>query len=114
MDKNILTVCLIILTLCIIESVALICIKLGTWQRGAIAAFIYAALVVPLLMWAVQFEGIGMVNFIWNVLSTLVMFMVGIYWFHEKIDQSQLIGVITALFGIGIILLSPNNKKQKF
>ena len=65
----------------------------------------YGILVIPVLNEALQFEGIGMVNFIWNIFSTLIMFMVGIYMFDEKIENKQLIGVCLSLAGLFLILV---------
>lgn len=75
------------------------------------AASIYALAVVPLLVKTLEYEGIGMVNFLWNVFSTIIMFAIGIYVFGEKIAGLQLIGIILSLGGLGLILMADSTSK---
>lgn len=75
------------------------------------AASIYALAVVPLLVKTLEYEGIGMVNFLWNVFSTIIMFVIGTYIFSEKIVGLQLIGVILSLAGLGLILMADSTPK---
>ena len=89
-----------------IEAVALTLLRIGGTWNLATASAIFAFAVVPLLSKALQYEGIGMVNFIWNVFSTLVMFFIGLYIFAEKITALKTIGICIALLGIGIIILA--------
>jgi multidrug transporter EmrE-like cation transporter len=94
-----------------IEAVALTLLRMGgTWNLFT-ASFIFAFAVVPLLSKALEYEGIGMVNFVWNVFSTLVMFMIGMYVFSEKITALKTIGIVIALLGIGIIMLADDYQK---
>lgn len=89
-----------------IEAVALTLLRIGgTWNMISASA-IFAFAVVPLLSKALQYEGIGMTNFIWNVFSTLIMFFIGICIFAEKITTLKTIGIVIALLGIGIIILA--------
>ena len=70
----------------------------------------YAAGAVPLLAFATKYEGIGISNFLWNVLSTLIGFGIGIYFYKEKIRNMQIMGVIVSLVGVAMILLDPGAK----
>lgn len=89
-----------------IEAFALTLLRIGgTWNLVSASA-IFAFAVVPLLSKALQYEGIGMTNFIWNVFSTLIMFFIGIYIFSEKITALKTIGICVAFLGIGIIILA--------
>ena len=91
----------------IIEAVAMYNIR----HEGAIqlfqAMFLYGIIITPLLRFAALYEGIGIVNFLWNILSTLFGFAIGIYFFKEKITNLQAIGVAISLLGISLIILSP-------
>lgn len=93
-----------------IEAVALTLLRMENIHtilyRGVAAAAIYALAVVPLLLKTLQYEGIGMVNFLWNVFSTVLMFAIGVYVFGEKIASLQLIGVVLSLAGLGLILIA--------
>lgn len=92
----------------LIEAVGLYSVKLGGPQNLLVASLVYGAGVVPLLSKTVAYEGIGIVNFFWNILSTLLGFAIGIFYFKERIHHLQVIGVGLSLLGIGCILLAPS------
>jgi len=91
--------------LSIIEAGALSLLRIGGKWNILYAAGIYACFVVPLLSKALEWEGIGMVNFVWNVFSTVFMFLIGYYFFEEKLTYLKLVGISCCIFGIGILLL---------
>jgi len=89
-----------------IEGVALTLLRIGGPFNLAASSAIFAFAVVPLLSKVLEYDGIGMINFIWNVFSTLLMFCIGIYIFSEKITALKTIGILVALLGIGLIILA--------
>jgi multidrug transporter EmrE-like cation transporter len=91
--------------LSLIEAVGLSLLRIGGKWNIIYAAAIYACFVVPLLAKALEWQGIGMVNFIWNIFSTLMMFAIGYFFFEEKLTYLKAIGVFCSLFGISILLL---------
>jgi multidrug transporter EmrE-like cation transporter len=104
--KRLYELSLLMILLTSIEAVALTLLRIGGPWNIATASIIFAFAVVPLLSKALQYEGIGMVNFTWNVFSTLIMFFLGIYIFSEKITTFKTIGILIALLGIGITLIA--------
>jgi multidrug transporter EmrE-like cation transporter len=88
-----------------IEAFGLYNIRMGGLHHTALASLIYGLGVVPMLSKTMAYEGIGLVNFFWNVLSTLFGFVIGIYVFNEKIRYLQVIGVILSLLGLVLILV---------
>jgi drug/metabolite transporter (DMT)-like permease len=98
----------------LVEAFALYFIRLGGIENIVKASLIYGMGVVPLLVKGVEYEGIGFVNFFWNVFSTLFGFGIGLYLFKEKIRKLQVIGVIISLLGLGLILMSsgPDGKSK--
>ena len=92
----------------LVEAFGLYSIKLGGPRNLLTASLVYGAAVVPLLSKTVAYEGIGIVNFFWNILSTLLGFGIGIIYFKERIHYLQAIGVGLSLLGIGCILLAPS------
>jgi multidrug transporter EmrE-like cation transporter len=90
----------------LVEAPALTLLRMGGLNRMITASAIYALAVVPLLSIALQYEGIGMVNFFWNILSTLLMFAIGIFMFKEKVSNIQLVGIILSLLGLSLVVLS--------
>ena len=93
-----------------IEAVALYFIRAGGLMNISIASVLYAVGAVPLLSFATKYEGIGIANFLWNVLSTLIGFGIGIFMFKERIRNMQIMGVLVSILGVGMILLDPEAK----
>ena len=70
------------------------------------ACILYA--VQPLLFThALKYEGMGITNVIWNVISTALIIIVGVMVFKEKINTIQWVGIFLSIFAI--ILLSYKN-----
>ena len=93
-----------------VEAFGLFFIRAGGMLNMMKGSLFYGLGVVPLLSWAVKYEGIGLVNFMWNVLSTLFGFTIGIYLYKEKVHNMQIIGVLVSLTGLAMILLDPDAK----
>lgn len=89
----------------VIEAGALTLLRIGGKWNVLYSAAIFACAVVPLLSKALEWEGVGMVNFVWNVFSTVFMFLIGYYFFEEKLTYLKLVGILCCIFGIGILLL---------
>ena len=89
----------------VIEAGALTLLRIGGKWNVLYSAAIFACAVVPLLSKALEWEGVGMVNFVWNVFSTVFMFLIGYYYFEEKLTYLKLVGILCCIFGIGILLL---------
>ena len=94
----------------VVEAVALYYIRAGGLVNTSIASVLYALGAVPLLAFATKYEGIGISNFLWNVLSTLIGFGIGVYFYKEKIRNMQIMGVILSLVGVAMILMDPVKK----
>lgn len=92
----------------IIEAAGLTILRTKIYYSIPIASSIFAFLVVPLLAVALKYEGIGMVNFFWNIFSTVMMFLIGVYYFGEKLHSLQIIGIIFSLLGLFLILIDPD------
>jgi len=93
----------------IIEAVALYYIQkastTGALRLVFIAMAIYG-LVLPILLYKmVTYEGIGMINFLWNIFSTLFGFLIGILLFKEKVNNLQWIGVALGVLAFALIIL---------
>ena len=96
----------LITLLTLVEVPALTLLRIGGMTHLAVASLIFALGVVPLLSIALQYEGIGIVNFFWNMQSTILMFAVGILFFKEKVSTLQILGVLISLLGMGLVVLS--------
>ena len=89
----------------VVEAGALTLLRIGGKWNVIYSAIIFACAVVPVLSKALECHGIGMVNFIWNVFSTFLMFSIGYFFFEEKLTYLKLVGISCCIFGIGILLL---------
>lgn len=93
----------------LVEALGLTALRLNKYYSIPIASAIYAFFVIPLLYIALKFQGVGMVNFFWNVFSTIMMFLIGIYVFDEHLHNLQIIGVLFSLLGLFLILVAPES-----
>lgn len=74
------------------------------------ACLIYGLIIPFILLKLLNYEGIGLVNFFWNIFSTISGILIGIYLFNERINNKQIIGIIISLTGLYLILLDNENK----
>ena len=91
----------------IVEAIGLYFLRAGGLHNTIIASFVYGGGVVPVLSKALQYEGIGIVNLLWNIFSTLFGFGIGIFLFKERIHYLQMIGAAFSILGIGLIIMAP-------
>jgi multidrug transporter EmrE-like cation transporter len=109
--SNLLTVAGWMVLLTLIESVALTLLHIGgLWQTIAASA-IFAVGVVPLLSKVLQYDGIGIVNFVWNVCSTVLMFAIGMIFFSEKVTRLKTIGILLSFAGLALIIMADDLQK---
>ncbi len=73
------------------------------------SCLIYGLIIPFLLLKTLKYEGIGLVNFFWNIFSTISGFLIGIYLFGEKITNKQMIGIIVSITGLYLILMNDEN-----
>ena len=74
-----------------------------------IGMLIYGIVIPTVIVKSLNFEGIGTVNFIWNIITTISMIIIGYQMFNEKINRLH---VISLFLGIAaLISLYFANKK---
>jgi multidrug transporter EmrE-like cation transporter len=105
---------LVMILLTFVESIAIFSIKKyetsGNWKFFILAGLINGIMVTYLFLRALKYKGVGMTNFIWNIFSTLLVFLIGIYFFKETITNYEYIGIILIL--VGMILLSIHSSSK--
>jgi drug/metabolite transporter (DMT)-like permease len=52
-----------------------------------------------------------MINFFWNIFSTISGFTIGILLFKEQVNHLQWIGISLSLLGIGLVILNDYQEK---
>jgi len=91
----------------IVEAFGLYSLRAG---NILVTSLIYGLGVVPLLSRALKYEGIGIVNLLFNIMTTLFGFGIGIFIFNERIHYLQIIGALLSLLGIGLIVMAPKEE----
>ena len=77
----------------------------GLKDHWKIALCIAIYCIVPvLILYSLQYDGIGNTNLYWNVLSTVFVYMLAVFYFGEKISNVQCVGVFLAITGVLLII----------
>ena len=91
-----------------IDIVSLALVKQYSLGKTSILAMIVAvciyALQPILFAYGLQFEGMAVLNLLWNVISSVTVTLVGLWYFKEKLTAAKTVGAILSV--IAIFLLS--------
>jgi multidrug transporter EmrE-like cation transporter len=68
----------------------------------AIPVFIYACQPI-LFLKSLNYEGMAVMNLIWDLLSGVLVSILGLYLFQEKITRKKLIGIILSIVAIYLL-----------
>lgn len=55
---------------------------------------------------SLQYEGIVVMNLIWNLCSNIIITAIGILYFNEQLIGTKWIGLILSIFSIGLLSYS--------
>ena len=98
-----------------IEAVALYSIenftKVKEYKYFIITMIAYGIIIPYILYRNLAYKGIGMINFFWNICSTIIGFLIGILIFKEQINNLQWVGITLSILGITIAILDEFLKK---
>lgn len=99
---------LLIVFIVFFEGVAQFHIKKSRLTKNSIyiliSIFAYS-IVCLLLKKCYEFNGIGITNLAWSVISIITMISIGVIMFNEKITLYDIIGVILCLSGMYLIFI---------
>lgn len=99
---------LLIFTIVFFESIAQYHIKKSKVNHNyvylAIAMFCYS-IVCLLLNRCYDFDGMGITNFVWSILSIISMITVGALVFNESITKYDVIGMVLSVVGLYLIFI---------
>jgi len=94
-----------------IDIVSLALVKQYSLGKTTFIAMIIAILIYALqpilFLYALQFEGMAVMNLLWNVLSSVTVSLIGISYFKEKLTAAKTVGAILSV--LAIFLLSWDN-----
>jgi multidrug transporter EmrE-like cation transporter len=63
---------------------------------------LYGMLIPYMILVSLNYSGIGTVNFLWNIITTVFMIVIGYYMFNDKINNLH---IISLLLGLGSIVI---------
>ena len=73
--------------------------------------FIYALIIPFLVIISLNFEGIGTVNFLWNIITTVSMIVIGYYVFGDSVNHLHLISLLLGISAIVVLMMADKKKK---
>jgi len=53
--------------------------------------------------YGLKYEGMGVLNVLWNTLSTVLVALLGIYMFNETLSTTNAVGMVLSILGIILI-----------
>jgi len=93
----------------VIDIVSLALVKQYSLGKTSIIAMIVAVCIYALqpivFVYALEYEGMAVMNLLWNVLSSVTVSLIGIWYFKEKLTAAKTIGVILSIFAIFLLSL---------
>lgn len=99
---------LLIFSIVFFESVAQYHIKKSKINHNYIyllvAVFSYS-IVCLLLNKCYDFNGVGMTNFVWSILSIVTMLILGVVFFNESVTKYDIIGILLSISGLYLIFV---------
>lgn len=72
----------------------------------AIITFSVFAYMLSKLM---KIERIGIINHVWNIMSSIMAFLIGYVFYKEKLNYYEFLGVVLSLFGMLLIYNSSSD-----
>ncbi len=87
----------------------------STQYRWMILAMVLYGIVVPFCLYrALDYSGIGMVNFFWNICSIIIGFLIGIHLFKEEVTLLQMLGIAFCIIGIVLLLIHKHRGSNNY
>jgi multidrug transporter EmrE-like cation transporter len=78
-----------------------------------IGILIYGAVIPYLVIKSLKFEGIGTVNFLWNIITTVAMIIIGYYVFGDKVSHLHYISFFLGVASIVVLYMASKGKNNK-
>ena len=117
MNQKILFIIYWLIILIIFETTALYLLKKNSIYKTnnylLYSCLIYGIIIPLILLKTLEYEGIGMINFFWNIFSTIGGFLIGIYLFNETINHKQVIGILLSFIGLYIVIFNKTDISYK-
>jgi multidrug transporter EmrE-like cation transporter len=92
--------------ICMMTTAKLTHIGKISYLPGLFTATAFYATQPFLFLRALKFESMLVVNLIWNLTSSIMVTLIGIFYFGEKIKGLRVLAVVLALFSLILFALS--------
>ncbi len=87
----------------------------STQYRWMFLAMILYGIIVPFCLYrALNYNGIGMVNLLWNICSIIIGFFIGIHLFKEEVTLLQMLGITFCIIGIVLLLIHKHRGSNNY
>lgn len=67
---------------------------------------LYGLLIPYMIIISLNYSGIGTVNLLWNIITTVSMIIIGYYIFKEKVNHLHLLSLLLGIASIIILYLA--------
>ena len=75
-----------------------------------IGVIIYGIVIPYMIIKTLNFDGIGTVNLMWNIITTVAMIIIGYYIFNEKISHLHVISLMLGIASIVVLYFASDEK----
>ncbi len=75
--------------------------KNSNMKHLLLGVFIYGFAIPYLILKSLNFKGIGTVNCMWNIITTVAMVAIGSYMFNDNVNRLHLVSLV---FGVASII----------
>jgi multidrug transporter EmrE-like cation transporter len=108
--KKIIPMFIAILIIVLFESIGMSCLTYSFKNNNTIyyiiGSLIYGLIIPYSIKRALSFENISTINFIWNILTTVTMIIIGYLVFSEKLNFKKILAFIVGLLSIFLLYTS--------
>jgi multidrug transporter EmrE-like cation transporter len=76
-----------------------------------LGVFIYGAIIPFLIIILLNVHGIGTVNFLWNIITTVSMIIIGYYAFGDAVSHLHFISLFLGISAIIVLMIAERKPK---
>ena len=76
-----------------------------------LGVFIYGAIIPFLIIISLNVHGIGTVNFLWNIITTISMIIIGYYAFGDAVSHLHFISLFLGISAIIVLMIAERKPK---
>jgi multidrug transporter EmrE-like cation transporter len=110
MKNNILYLVLFIIVYVTFESIGMTLLTYYSKNKNIylliLSCLIFGGVVPYLILKSLEYDNISTVNYIWNILSTVIMIAVGYILFEEKLNYIKILSFATGILSIFLLYLA--------